>query len=483
MSRARRQRPRRAWTVLKLLLVVAVLAGGATAIYPMWRAANPEPTELTVRYKTDGSATDTVAKPWLEVTNTSDKTVPLSDVTLRYYFAADDGATYGSNCVQTYVGCTNVTAKIGALTDPASTASHYLQIGFSSAAGSLKPGETTQGIGLQLYRLDHKALNQADDHSFNGEHTHYTESKLVPAYLRGTRVWGDEPGEGTTAQGQGAPSAAAGSVPARAVSAPPAGVLFDNFHYTGPNDPALAANGWEVRTGEGGPGIKDTWAPSHISFPSTADTKGGQALQLRLTTDGTKQGTKQSELLTTKPDFSTGTLAARVHFSDKPTDGRDGDHINESFFAISPDHRSTKYSELDFEYMPNGGWGAVGPRLDTTSWRSSTQGDRVTRSLENKSLKGWHTMMISAVDGKVVYSMDGRELFSHGSEHFPREHMSIHFSAWLVDLPFKGDRTWDMRVDWTYYQAGQKVSLEDVEKAVDGFHADGTNYVNTLPKS
>lgn len=132
--------------------------------------------------------------------------------------------------------------------------------------------------------------------------------------------------------------------------------------------------------------------------------------------------------------------------------------------------------------MPNGGWGLLGPRLDTTSWRNSELGDRVTSSHTEK-LGGWHTMVITAVDGMTTYSVDGHTLFRSGSRYFPREGMSINFSAWFIDLPFKGPRTWDMRVDWLYYQAGKALPVKDAQKAVTGFSAAGTHYVNTLPKS
>ncbi|MEW2486958.1 cellulose binding domain-containing protein [Streptomyces sp. NPDC048411] len=459
---------------------MSVLAAGGTVLYSMWRSAHPEPTVLTVRYRTDAPATTAVAKPWLEIINTSGKSVDLSDVTLRYYYTADDNSAYGSNCVQTSLGCSNVTQRTGRADNPAPNADHYLQIGFTTAARSLAPGKTTEGIGLQLYRVDHKKLNQANDRSFTAKHTTYTQSKLVTAYVRGALVWGQEPNGDTPA-----PEPSTSSAPKPAVAASPTGVLFDDFDYTGPDDPALSANGWEARSGAGGPGIKDTWSRDGVSFPAGEDGKRGQALQLRADTDGTEHGTRQSEFHRTEPTVFTGTLVARVYFSDKPTSGSDGDHISESFFTISPDPESSKYSELDYEYMPNGGWGAYGPRLDTTSWRGNDLTDlrnRVTSS-HIKKLGGWHTVVITAMDGVTTYSVDGQKLFSSGSGYFPRERMSINFSAWFIDLPFKGSRTWDMRVDWLYHQDGRAVSVKDVQKAVAGFTADGTHYVNTLPKS
>jgi hypothetical protein len=463
---------------LSLLLVGALAVGGA-AFYFLYWTADTESSELTVRYRTDAAGAGTVAKPWLEVVNTSDRTVDLSDVTLRYYYTADDGSAYASNCVQTSLGCSHVTQKTAAADDPAPNADHYLEIGFTQATGTLAPGKSTEGIGLQLYRVDHKKLDQANDRSFNADDTTYTPSKRVTAYLGGTLVWGEEPNGDTPSPGAG--SASPAPKPAAAPPAPPKGVLFDDFNYTGPGDPALAAHGWQVRTGEGGPGIKDSWSKDGVSFPAGEDGDTGQALQLRAETDGTEKGTRQSEFHSTGPTVFEGTLVARVYLSDKPADGKDGDHIAQSFFTISPDHTSPKYSELDYEYLPNGGWGAFGPRLDTTSWRDSTDNDRVT-SHSNTKLGGWHTMVITAMDGKTTYSLDGREVFTNGSKYSPREPMTVNFSAWFIDLPFKGSRSWDMKVDWLYYQADRALSGKDAQKAVAGFTADGTHYLNTLPK-
>ncbi|MYW04731.1 hypothetical protein [Streptomyces sp. SID3343] len=270
----------------------------------------------------------------------------------------------------------------------------------------------------------------------------------------------------------------AGDTPANAQP----GTLFDSFDYSGLGDPALAAHGWQARDEQGGPGIRNTWSTQGVSFPQVPAAQGGKALQLQLTTDGTKAGTKQAQLAGTGAKFFTGTLAARVYFNDKPTTGRNGDHINETVFLVSPSGSSSpKYTELDYEYMPNGGWGAPGPRLDTTSWRSAKSGDRVTRA-QKQSYKGWHTVMITAMNGVVTYSIDGRTLFSSNGKEFPREPTDIAFSTWLVDLPFTGARTWNMHVNWVYCKANQTVPIKDVQVAVDAFYAQGTRYVDTMPK-
>ncbi|MEK9521770.1 glycoside hydrolase family 16 protein [Streptomyces sp. NPDC087908] len=278
---------------------------------------------------------------------------------------------------------------------------------------------------------------------------------------------------------------AAGGAPTREATPTPTGppgTLFDDFDYTGADDPSLAANGWEIRTGGGGPGVRDTWSADGAAFPSDAAAQGGKVLRLRSSTDGTAQGTTQTEVQTTGRKFLNGTYAARIHLSDRPTSGRNGDHVVQTFFPISSSDSSENYSELDFEYLPNGGWGSVGPRLDNVSWYKADPPDRVHKT-QKRRLGGWHTMVITATDAKVVYSLDGEELFTSSGKYVARDRMDIHFSNWLIDLPFTGDqRTWDMKVDWVYHKADEAVTPADVQQTVDGFHAEGTTHVDTIPK-
>ncbi|MFD4738018.1 glycoside hydrolase family 16 protein [Streptomyces virginiae] len=274
------------------------------------------------------------------------------------------------------------------------------------------------------------------------------------------------------------PAASASPTP----SGPP-GTLFDSFHYSGSDDSSLAAHGWEVRTGGGGPGIKDTWSTAGAGFPADTTAQGGRVLRLQSSTDGTKQGTQQVEVQGTGKNLFTGTYAARVHFTDKPASGRNGDHVVQAFFPISPSDASADYSELDFEYLPNGGWGSAGPRLDTVSWYKADPPDRVSHTLKQRT-EGWHILMVTAVNGTVTYSLDGKTLFTSSGTYVPREKMDLHFSNWFIDTPATGGpRTWDMKVNWVYYKADEALSRADVQKTVDGFYSAGTHYINTVPKA
>ncbi|MFF9472335.1 glycoside hydrolase family 16 protein [Streptomyces roseolus] len=299
---------------------------------------------------------------------------------------------------------------------------------------------------------------------------------VLPALLCVLAACSGDPGTG------GASDAAGPAREASPTPTGPPGTLFDDFDYTGVDDPSFAAHGWQLRTGGGGPGIKGTWSADGASFLSDPTAEGGKVLRLRSSTDGTKQGTTQVEVQTTSRNFFTGTFAARVHFSDEPASGRDGDHVVQTFFPISPSDASENYSELDFEYLPNGGWGSVGPQLDTVSWHKADPPDRVHQTLKRR-LGGWHTLMITAMDGEVTYSLDGKKLFTSSGKYVPRDRMDVHFSNWFIDLPFAGGpRSWDMKVDWVYYKADEAVAPADLRKTVADFRTAGTAHVDTVPK-
>src|SRR5206468_12328031 len=115
----------------------------------------------------------------------------------------------------------------------------------------------------------------------------------------------------------------------------------------------LQQHGWTVKSGQGGPGVSGaTWSPQDVTFVSGI-------MSLKLTTDGTAAGTKETEIQTSARKFRNGTYAARVKFNDTPAGGPDGDHVNQTFFTFTPLNApmDPNYAELDFEYLPNGGWG------------------------------------------------------------------------------------------------------------------------------
>lgn len=289
-------------------------------------------------------------------------------------------------------------------------------------------------------------------------------------------------------------TSASGEAAAPTAAASTCGALFDDFNYSSPSDPNFTSRGWQARNNAGGPGVPGAgWSANNISFP-TVD--GQKAARLTAYTDGTAAGTSQAEFLTTRKRFLNGTYASRIRFTDAPVSGADGDHINETFFAIGPAQRydyDPLYSELDFsEYLPNGGWGATGPINYQTSYngyRAEPWDPRNAQSSQTRSLNGWHTVLAQVDSSRVKYFIDGVQVGEHSVDDqtrtlpvTPRVPMSINFNLWFIDFAAHsgGRSTYVQDVDWVYHAKDQTISPNDVTATAASLRAAGTTHVDTV---
>lgn len=123
--------------------------------------------------------------------------MPLSDVKVRYYFKGDSAsAAYRFACSWAVKGCGNITGTFKSLPNPTATADRYLEIGFTSGAGSLAPGADTGDMQLRFHRADWQTLGQSDDYSFGAERNTYGDWPKVTAQLGSVTAWGEAPGGG-----------------------------------------------------------------------------------------------------------------------------------------------------------------------------------------------------------------------------------------------------------------------------------------------
>jgi hypothetical protein len=265
-------------------------------------------------------------------------------------------------------------------------------------------------------------------------------------------------------------------------------ILFDDFNYS--NFKQLSNHGWIVRTAAGWPGMPGaTWGNSGISFLSDQDERGNRLLRMTSSTDGTGANTQQAQICHQRK-YMEGTYAARVRFADLPTNGPSGDQLVESFYTISPlkAPMDPDYSELDFEYLPNGGWGINGATLFVTSWRTFSpepnwKKDNVFGT-NSGSKAGWHTLVTQVTSGAVHYFIDGQPLAEHGGPYYPRSLMSINFNLWFIrDGTVKSSdvRKYREDIDWVFHEASNLLTPEEVDARVKSLRRRAVKFQDTVP--
>ncbi|WP_379150862.1 HYR domain-containing protein [Paenibacillus sp. sgz5001063] len=142
------------------------------------------------------SLTNTIA-PRIIFENTSSSTIQLSNIKLRYYYTIDGEKTQGyytdyarvsssSSNIQSYV--TGSFQKAASKTG----SDYYLEISFSSGAGSLKPGEEVE-IQCRFWKSNFSNYTQTNDYSFNTSATDYTDTNKITVYSSGNLIAGMEP--------------------------------------------------------------------------------------------------------------------------------------------------------------------------------------------------------------------------------------------------------------------------------------------------
>ncbi|WP_329343096.1 family 16 glycosylhydrolase [Streptomyces sp. NBC_00663] len=455
---------------------------GAAALTALPATANAATDGLSVQYRTSASGAGAdQAEPWFNVTNTGTGNIALQSVKIRYYFKADSAnATYRFACSWAVKGCANITGTFGTLANPTATADRYLEIGFTSGAGSLAPGADTGDMQLRFYQSTWAPLNQSDDYSFGASQTSYANWSKVTAQLAGTTLWGQAP---------------AGNDPTNPPTDPPTdpptggATLFDDFNYTSHTDPKISANGWSVRSNSGGPGVSGaTWAPENVTFSTTG---GNSVMNLETSTAGTGASTEQTEILTKATKFKNGTYAARVKFSDAPRSGPDGDHIVQTFFTINDLKAplADDYAEYDFEYLPNGGWGEPSGILYTTSWETYQADPWVAvnqHSESRQSYTGWHDLVLTIDNSSIKYYVDGRLFGTHDAAYLPERPMSINFNQWLIDfggLTSSTPRAYDQQVDYVLHIKDQVLTPAQVASKVAAYRSTGTTFQDDVPAS
>lgn len=277
---------------------------------------------------------------------------------------------------------------------------------------------------------------------------------------------------------------AAGTSPTSNNAAPQ--ILFDDFSYS--TQAEMIANGWIIRSGPGWPGVPGaTFRPENVSFVDYPDQADNRLLRMTSSTDGTSENTYQTQVCHQRK-YLEGTYAARVRFSDEPVSGVDGDEVVQTFYTITPyvQPLDPDYSEMDYEYLPNGGWGGADLTFYVTTWETVQiepwNADNTSNSMQG-SLAGWHTLVTQVSGGTVRYFIDGTLIAQHGGDYYPDAPMSINFNLWFIDgglTQAEGVREYQEDVDWVFHQANALLMPEDVNARVNELRKDSVTFQDAV---
>lgn len=142
-------------------------------------------------YNSLRNALSNTISPLIKITNTSNEPLDLSKVSLRYYYTADGASSQNYWCDWSSVGSQNVKSKF-VTSSLSANADNYLEISFTSGAGTLAPGSTAF-INGRISKGDWSNYNQSNDYSFNSSDNSYVESSKIPVYVDGQLIAGVEP--------------------------------------------------------------------------------------------------------------------------------------------------------------------------------------------------------------------------------------------------------------------------------------------------
>ena len=250
----------------------------------------------------------------------------------------------------------------------------------------------------------------------------------------------------------------------------------------------MTANGWIIRSGQGWPGVTGaSFRTENVAFMDYPNPAGNRVLRMTSSTDGTRENTFQTQICHQRK-YQEGTYAARVRFSDEPAAGSDGDQVVQTFYVITPydEPLNPDYSEMDFEYLPNGGWGGSPTTLHFTTWetvRIEPWNAINASSSRIESLAGWHTLVAQVTAGTVRYFVDGQLTTQHGGEYYPDAPVSINFNLWFIEGGLNGAsdvRAYQEDIDWVFHAVGVSLMPEQIDARVAELRESAVTFQDTV---
>ena len=177
------------------LLVILSAFGAAPAAHSAVAPAAQSVSAKVQDRSHDNDNPDNQLYAHFQIINTGTTSVPLSSLTMRYWFTNEAPADpVAFACDYALVTCGNITATFVTLSSPVTGANTYLQIGFTAGAGSIAPGQSSGEIQTRIHHVNWSNFITTDSYSFISDPSFvYKDTQTVTLYLNGVLIWGTEP--------------------------------------------------------------------------------------------------------------------------------------------------------------------------------------------------------------------------------------------------------------------------------------------------
>lgn len=175
--------------------LTSALTSDGSSFTTTWQAESGQGSGPFVQagYQTGDTAPSTnVIQPNITLTNYGTSPVPLSDISVRYWFTEGSTEPLVYTCDYAAIGCSSITGAFTAVS-PVNGADHYLQISFGPGAGSLAPNTSTGLIQNQFSEADFANMEQTNAYSFSASDTTAGFNPYITVYYKGTLIFGIEP--------------------------------------------------------------------------------------------------------------------------------------------------------------------------------------------------------------------------------------------------------------------------------------------------
>jgi hypothetical protein len=270
-------------------------------------------------------------------------------------------------------------------------------------------------------------------------------------------------------------------------------IMFDDFNYSGNNDPQLASfNKWQIVNGVSGPPEGATYNRNNVAFIADPDNAANKLMTLKTTVNGQTKAVTHSRIESSYEYFE-GTYASRVYLSDESFASKDANI--QTFFTIVSSalaQDGSKYSEMDIiEYMAADKWGVspdnrVGYTTSYHKYIANPWTPWKTYSTQQKSLAGWHTFIATCTDGvNIRYYMDNTLIATHsvtdsetqaGLSVYPRSTMQVAFANWIWNNVLgtsTSNRENTFMADWVLYYKNTALDLTQINTLVANYRSQG----------